>query len=213
MLFRSLKNTSELFEQISLDKINLTDLKSVLVRDEKPEDEAISAETVKTKILPEKEGASSDYLVIDEKLEGIDYKFAKCCNPIFGDSVFGFVTINNGVKIHRTSCPNAAQLNQKYGYRVVNVRWKETKTDKSFQTVIKVVGLDELGIVSRISELISKDLGVNIRSFSMESANGMFEGRLQVYVSDTKHLEMLLYRLTRIKGVQKAVRVGWDENR
>ena len=208
-----LKNTSELFEQISLDKINLTDLKSVLVRDEKPEDEAISAETVKTKILPEKEGASSDYLVIDEKLEGIDYKFAKCCNPIFGDSVFGFVTINNGVKIHRTSCPNAAQLNQKYGYRVVNVRWKETKTDNSFQTVIKVVGLDELGIVSRISELISKDLGVNIRSFSMESANGMFEGRLQVYVSDTKHLEMLLYRLTRIKGVQKAVRVGWDENR
>jgi GTP pyrophosphokinase len=140
----------------------------------------------------------------------IDYKLAKCCNPIFGDSIFGFVTINEGIKIHRTSCPNAAQLHQKYGYRVVNAKWKDTKAETSFQTTIKIVGFDELGIVNRISELISKDFKVNMRSFSMNSSNGMFEGRIQVFVSDTKHLETLLYRLGRIKGVQKAVRVGGE---
>lgn len=206
-----LKNSAELFELISLDKINLTELKGVLERDEDLEAEILSPETVKTKMQPERERLPSDYLIIDEKLEGIDYKLAKCCKPIFGDKVFGFVTINDGVKVHRTSCPNAAQLHEKYGYRVVNVRWKKSTVDTSFQTVVKVVGLDELGIASKISELISNDMGVNMRSFSMESSNGMFEGRLQLYVSDTKHLETLLYRLTQIKGVQKAVRVGWDE--
>ena len=93
---------------------------------------------------------------------------------------------------------------------MVNAKWKESKTETSFQTTIKIVGLDELGMVNKISELISKDLKVNMRSFSMNSTNGMFEGRIQVFVTDTKHLEMLLYRLNRIKGVQRAVRVNRD---
>ncbi|MDX9847314.1 MAG: RelA/SpoT family protein [Tenuifilaceae bacterium] len=204
-----LKTTADLFEYISLEKINISDLKGVLIQSEKPE-VATPALDVKPKVQDTKEPASSDYLVIDEKLVNVDYRLAKCCNPIFGDSIFGFVTIKEGIKIHRTNCPNAAQLHQKYGYRVVNAKWKETKAETSFQTTIKIVGFDELGIVNRISELISKDLKVNMRSFAMNSANGMFEGRIQVFVTDTKHLEMLLYRLARIKGVQRAVRVSGE---
>ena len=207
-----IKNSAELFELISLDKVNLTEMKSVAVKPETQESEQpqMPEEPIKPRVKDGKEALSADYLVIDEKLVDIDYKLAKCCNPIFGDSIFGFVTINEGIKIHRTSCPNAAQLHRKYGYRVVNAKWKETKADTSFQTSIKIVGFDELGIVNRISELISKDFKVNMRSFSMTSSNGMFEGRIQVFVSDTKHLETLLYRLTRIKGVQKALRVGGE---
>jgi GTP pyrophosphokinase len=207
-----IKNSAELFELISLDKVNLTELKSVVVKPETQEVEQsqMPEEQIKPRVKDGKEALSSDYLVIDETLVDIDYKLAKCCNPIFGDSIFGFVTINEGIKIHRTSCPNAAQLHQKYGYRVVNAKWKDTKAETSFQTTIKIVGFDELGIVNRISELISKDFKVNMRSFSMNSSNGMFEGRIQVFVSDTKHLETLLYRLGRIKGVQKAVRVGGE---
>ena len=205
-----LKNIAQLFELVSLEKINLTELKSVVVQPEKVGTPPEVVEVAKSKTVDSKEPTSSDFLVIDERLVNIDYKLAKCCNPIFGDSIFGFVTIKEGIKIHRTSCPNAAQLHQRWGYRVVNAKWKESKTETSFQTTIKIVGLDELGMVNKISELISKDLKVNMRSFSMNSTNGMFEGRIQVFVTDTKHLEMLLYRLNRIKGVQRAVRVNRD---
>ena len=205
-----LKNTSELFEVISTEKINISDLKSILLQPEKPIN--ISESKVDEKGVTEEESPnlSSDYLLIDEKLVNVDYKLAKCCKPIFGDNIFGFVTINEGIKIHRVNCPNAALLHQKYGYRVVKARWKESSTSSSFQTTIKIIGFDELGMVSKISELISKDLKVNMRSFTMNSSNGMFEGRIQVYVTDTKHLEMLLYRISKIKGIQKAVRVNSD---
>ncbi len=206
-----LKNSAILFERISTEKINLSDYKSILLHQEKVDvqtEEQI--EQPKTKVKEQAKPETSDYLIIDEKLVNIDYKLAKCCNPIFGDSVFGFVTIRDGIKIHRTSCPNAAQLHQKYGYRVVNAKWKQTKIENSFQTTIKVVGFDELGMVNKISELISKDLKVNIRSFSINSSNGIFEGKIQVFVSDTKHLDTLLYRLSRVKGIQKAVRMNRD---
>lgn len=204
-----LKTTADLFEYISLGKVNLSDLKSVLVLGDKPEEIAPAA-IVKSKPTDSKDSDTSDYMVIDEKLVNIDYKLSKCCNPIFGDNVFGFVTIKEGIKIHRTNCPNAAQLHRRYGYRVVNAKWKETKIESSFQTTIKIVGFDELGIVNRISELISKELKVNMRSFSFNSANGVFEGRMQVFVTDTKHLEMLLHRLSRVKGVQRVVRVSGE---
>ena len=207
-----LKNSAMLFERISAEKINLSDFKGLLLQQDKgevPPSDQVEQAKPKQKEKTES-SATSDYLIIDEKLVNIDYKLAKCCNPIFGDSVFGFVTIKDGIKIHRTSCPNAAQLHQKYGYRVVNAKWKESKVETSFQTTIKVVGFDELGMVNRISELISKDLKVNMRSFSISSSNGMFEGKIQLFVSDTKHLETLLYRLTKIKGVQKATRMNRD---
>ena len=137
----------------------------------------------------------------------IEYKLAKCCNPIFGDDIFGFVTVNEGIKIHRTSCPNAGQLNQRWPYRVVKARWKGSSKAGAFQTTIKVTGTDEIGILNRISEVISKDLRVNMRNLNVSSRDGLFEAQIQLYVEDTKHLEMLLYRLGRVQGVHKAIRL------
>ncbi len=204
-----LKDTAKLFELISEEKINLSDIKSLLTQPEKNVAQIEQPKNIEEpKHQEQPETQTSDFLVIDEKLVNIDYKLAKCCNPIFGDSIFGFVTINEGIKIHRTNCPNAPQLYRKYNYRIVKAKWKESKAETSFQTTIKITGYDELGIVNKISELISKDFKVNMRSFTINSNNGLFEGRIQVFVTDTKHLEMLLYKLTKIKGVQKAIRLS-----
>ncbi len=207
-----LKNSAKLFELIAAEEINLSQLKELLAKPEKPADlpaeQALKLDTNTITSDEQTEPVSTDYLIIDEKLVNVDYKLAKCCKPILGDNIFGFVTVNEGIKIHRTSCPNAASLHSRFGYRIVKAKWKQTATAAgSFQTTIKVTGYDELGMVNRISEVISKDLKVNIRSFSMGSANGMFEGTIQLYVFDTKHLEMLLYRLGKVKGIVKAVRL------
>ncbi len=204
-----LKDSAKLFELISEEKINLSDIKSLLTQPEKAVAQVEQPKNVEEpKQQNQTDTQTADFLVIDEKLVNIDYKLAKCCNPIFGDSIFGFVTINEGIKIHRTNCPNAAQLYRKYNYRIVKAKWKESNAETSFQTTIKVTGYDELGIVNKISELISKDFKVNMRAFTINSNNGLFEGRIQVFVTDTKHLEMLLYKLTKIKGVQKAIRLS-----
>ena len=205
-----LKSSSELYEMVASGKFDITQVKALLSQPEKVAADDKIPEPPKVS-QPAQEPISDDFLVIDERLVNIDFKLSKCCNPIFGDDVFGFVTINEGIKIHRTNCPNAAQLLAKYGYRVVNAKWKESATSSSFQTTIKITGIDELGLVNRISEVVSRDLKVNMRSVSFSSSNGVFEGKIQVLISDTKHLDMLLHRLLRIKGVQKAVRLNHEE--
>ncbi len=200
-----IKSQPEMFSLIANEKVDISSFKSLILHPEKKE--APPAEE-KTKIIDSKRiQTSDDFLVIDEKFVNIEYKLAKCCNPIFGDNIFGFVTISEGIKIHRTNCPNAPQLNARWGYRIVKAKWKESKATTSFQTTIKISGFDELGIVNRISEVISTDLKVNMRSIAINSKDGLFEGRIQVFVSDIKNLEMLLYKLNKIKGVQKAVRM------
>ena len=203
-----IKSQPDLFSLIAREKFDLAGMKSIILQPEKgiapQEEESIEeSKATKTKHLQ----VSNDFLVIDEKLVNIDYKLARCCNPIFGDSIFGFVTISEGIKIHRTNCPNAPQLNTRWGYRIVKAKWKDSKITGSFQTSIKITGIDELGIVNRISEVISNDLKVNMRSIAIKSTDGLFEGRIQVFVSDIKNLEMLLYKLNKIKGVQKAIRL------
>lgn len=203
-----LKNSAQLFEVISSEKVNLSDLKHIVVGDVEAVRLVDTPEEPRTKPKEQTEERSSDYLIIDEKLVNIDYKLAKCCKPILGDDIFGFVTIKEGIKIHRSNCPNASQLSQKYGYRIVKAKWKEARENTSFQTTIKVTGIDELGMVNKISEVISNDLKVNMRSFAISSHNGLFEGKIQLFVTDVKNLDMLLYKLNKIKGVQRAVRMG-----
>lgn len=200
-----IKSQPEIFSLIANEKVDISSFKSIILNPEKKDNPLVDdkAKAIESKRLQ----ASDDFLVIDEKFVNIDYKLAKCCNPIFGDNIFGFVTISEGIKIHRTNCPNAAQLNSRWGYRIVKAKWKESKTAGSFQTTIKINGFDELGIVNKISEVISTDLKVNMRSISVNTKDGLFEGRIQVFVSDIKNLEMLLYKLNKIKGVQKAVRM------
>ncbi len=200
-----LKKPTDIFILIAEGKVDLSAIKTLLTADE--EKPALKEPQSKAETEQAETKESADYLVIDEKLVNVDYRLAKCCNPIFGDDIFGFVTVNEGIKIHRSSCPNAGQLNQRWPYRVVKARWKGSSKAGAFQTTIRITGVDEIGILNRISEVISKDLRVNMRNLNVSSRDGLFEAQIQLYVEDTKHLEMLLYRLNRVQGVNKAVRM------
>jgi GTP diphosphokinase / guanosine-3',5'-bis(diphosphate) 3'-diphosphatase len=200
------KTAVDLYYQVASEKIDLADIKEVLTHEEaKVETAPIPApQEIKTSVMQEK---ASDFLVIDEKLGNLDYKLSKCCNPIFGDPIFGFVTINEGIKIHRTNCPNAAQLLNKYGYRIVKASWSKSDDQTFFEASIKVTGIDELGVVSRLTDVISRDLKVNMRSISIESQNGYYEGLMKILVKDIRHLDILIGRLQKLKGVVSATRL------
>ena len=145
-------------------------------------------------------GKVPDQLLIGDDLAKLDYRLAKCCNPIGGDDVFGFVTVNEGIKIHRTNCPNAEELLSNHGYRVLKAKWVSSE-EKSFLATLKVIGTDRIGIISDLSNLISSELRVNMRSMSINTDNGIFEGKIDLFVDDTSHLEYLLKKLEEIEGV------------
>ncbi len=145
--------------------------------------------------------------MIDEKLANVDFKLSQCCNPIHGDAIFGFVTIGAGISIHRKNCPNAQQLLSRYGYRVVKARWTNEEKNAFFPVTLRITGVDDLGIVSNISAVISKDLQVNMRSISINSNDGMFEGSITLFVKDTQHLEALTRKLKKVKGVMNIKRL------
>jgi len=141
-----------------------------------------------------------DLLLIGEDMNVVDYKFAKCCNPIPGDDVFGFVTINDGIKIHRTTCPNAAELLSNYGYRVVKAKWTSSQ-DNSFLASLRIIGTDRLGLINNVTQVISNELKVNMRSITINTEGGIFEGAIELYVNDTKHLDQLIGNLEGVNGV------------
>lgn len=151
-------------------------------------------------------GKSEEMLVIGEEMDHFDYKLAPCCNPIPGDEVFGFITINEGIKIHKTNCPNAIQLMSNYAYRIVKARW--TGQQKiAFLAGIKVHGIDEVGLVNNITRLISGELNVNMRSIRFDSEDGVFDGTIMVFVHDTKHLTQLINKLKSVEGVINVSRI------
>lgn len=194
----------DLYYEISIEKIDLLEIKELLTRDENKPEPAKNTpieEQVVDKILSKQLDGFSDYLVIDDKLAGVDYRLGKCCSPIFGDKIFGFVTISQGITIHRTNCPNAQQLITKFGYRVVKARWNRSDKNHDFLASIRVTGIDDIGIVSNISEVISKDFKVKMRSFQMDSGDGMFEGTINLYIKDTDHLLVVIRKLEKVKGV------------
>ncbi len=206
--FYKLKTSQDLYSLVAGEKINLPELKEVLSEAENIEDAKPGTPVEKPEIktsIPKYD----DYLVIENKVKNLDYKFAKCCNPIFGDEIFGFVTISDGIKIHRVNCPNAPQLLSKYGYRVIDTKWTPAQGTKSFETTIKVSGINDIGMVSRLSDVISREMRVNIRNISVNSDEGLFEGTIKVFVMDTAHLDVLLHKIMRVKGVLKASR--YDE--
>ncbi|MAY82842.1 MAG: RelA/SpoT family protein [Flavobacteriales bacterium] len=149
---------------------------------------------------------AEEMLVIGEEMDHFEYKLAPCCNPIPGDEVFGFITINEGIKIHKTNCPNAIQLMSHYAYRIVKARW--TSQQKiAFLAGIKVTGIDDVGLVNNITRLISGELNVNMRSISFDSEDGVFDGTIMVYVHDTKHLTRLIDKLKSVDGVINVSRI------
>ena len=147
-----------------------------------------------------------DVLVIDSNLKGVDYQLAKCCQPIYGDDIFGFVTVSGGINIHRSDCPNAAELRKRFGYRIVKARWSGKGTAK-YSITLRVVGNDDIGIVNNLTSIISKDEKLVLRSISIDSNDGIFRGNLVVMLEDTSRLETLIKRLRTVKGVKPVERI------
>jgi len=205
LTYYNLKTSQDLYYLITTGKIELLDIKEALRKGD-------AGESVVSPVLaPEKESKDlmetqySDFLVIEDRVEDLDYKLAKCCNPVFGDSVFGFVTISEGIKIHRTSCPNAHYMMTRYPYRMIAARWTKTKSSTSFIANVKITGLEDIGIVNKIADILA-GYNVNIRSFSYNINEGMFEGILIIMVPNNDVLYGIIRKIHSIKGVTKAVR-------
>jgi guanosine-3',5'-bis(diphosphate) 3'-pyrophosphohydrolase len=201
--FLKMKDALQLYQAISENKVDLQEVRDFL-KTKNP------AEILKEKVAPEKgienfvksTVTQEDCLVIDEKLTRVDYKLAKCCNPIFGDEVYGFITVNEGTKIHRLNCPNAKQMIARYPYRVVKVRWTDQHGDDSHYTVnTTITGIDDIGILNEISKVISSDLRVNMRAMNITTNDGFFSGRITLVVADKNHLENVMNKVRQVKGV------------
>jgi len=205
-----LKNAIDFYALIANEKINLNEVKSIITSPEKEETggpDKIENFPIE-KIVSGYTGTSEEVLEIDEKLlNNVDYKLAKCCSPIFGDEIFAFVTINDGIKIHRVTCPNAPDMLNRYSYRVLKARWVGEDSSTNFQTAIKISGSNEIGILSKISDVIAKDLHVRMRSINIDTQENQFVGIIKLFVRDVKYLDMLIHKLLKIKGVYSATRV------
>ena len=151
------------------------------------------------------QGAGSDVLVIDQNLKGIDFQMARCCQPVYGDDVFGFVTSGGGIKIHRENCPNAPQLRQRFGYRIVKAKWAG-KRGTQYPITLRVIGNDDIGIVNNITNIISKEEKVLLRSISIDSHDGLFSGTLTVMLDDISRLQQIIKKLRTVKGVKNISR-------
>lgn len=147
-----------------------------------------------------------DLLLLGEDLDVLDYRFAKCCNPIPGDDVFGFVTVSEGIKIHRTTCPNAAELLSNYGYRILKAKWTSSQ-DKSFEVGVRLIGTDRIGLINDVSNVISGELKVNMRSMTINTEGGIFEGEIKLFINDTSHLDTLITKLEAVLGVMNVSRI------
>ncbi|MCG8578708.1 MAG: RelA/SpoT family protein [Bacteroidales bacterium] len=208
--FFAYKTVQDFMRAIAIDKIDFARIKDYIVRSEKKDEEAVEAEKERSAenfVAGTDELPDDDVLMIDKSLTNVEYKLAKCCNPIFGDEIFGFVASMGGIKIHRKNCPNATDMHTKFGYRIVKAQWT-TGADTSYQATLKVTGLDDIGIVTNISQVISREMKVKIRSISIDSNEGTFEGNVTVFVDNTNSLSTLIKKIKNIKGVYSVSRIG-----
>jgi GTP pyrophosphokinase len=200
-----LKTAQDLYFMIESGKIELLEIKEVLLKDEsvaQPEPAALLAEK-ENREIPDSQ--YSDFLIIEDRVEGLDYKLAKCCNPVFGDSIFGFVAISEGIKIHRRGCPNAHNMMSRYPYRVVSAKWTKSKTAPSFVASVKITGIEDMGMVNRIADILAVN-NVTIRSFNYKMDDGMFEGMLHIMVPNNDILHGVMRKINSIKGILKVTR-------
>ena len=205
--FFKLPSMQELFIAVANGKIEVKDLKEYLASEKEIENRGTEKnEHAQIEALLNKvKGPESDTLLIGEDLQKIDYTLAACCNPIPGDDVFGFVTVNEGIKIHRTNCPNAAQLMANYGYRVIKARWNRQQ-ELTFLTGLHIMGIDDVGLINNITKVISNDFKVNMRSITVDTDNGIFDGSIRIFVNDKDHLDKLIENLLQVKGVTEVTR-------
>lgn len=210
---------TEVYALIATNKLDFLSIKEVLTRhlsgeaEEERRAAAAEQERLKQAAFAEREAErqenrSTDALVIDDDISKIQYKLAKCCNPIKGDEVFGFITISSGITIHRTDCPNAKRMHENYPYRIIEARWRQ-HSEGAFRVAIRIVAVDTTGMANQITEIISRDLKLNIRSMAFEQAKGgIVQGTVAVEVPSAAAADALIHNILRIKGVQRAYRVN-----
>lgn len=208
-----LPNITELYYQIATEKIDKTKLHIAEILEQVKKQRIEHAQEVKSQKEQQAMAKASgnyakDAVILGEEIE-LPYTFAKCCNPIPGDDIFGFITVGEGVKIHRTNCPNAIGLMSNYGYRLIKAKWaNQINIDRAFTTTIKVQGIDSVGIVSSIADIISKQLEINMHAIQISSREGMFEGLIELEVYDTMHLEELM---NKIKASSPLIKVSRED--
>ncbi|MDO6440111.1 bifunctional (p)ppGpp synthetase/guanosine-3',5'-bis(diphosphate) 3'-pyrophosphohydrolase [Cyclobacterium sp. 1_MG-2023] len=208
--FFETKTTTEFYYKVGKGIIDATAIKSF--KDFKQQKKSkkgpklnFTDEKSFTKEIKNLKGPEHDQLLIGEDMDVVDYVLAKCCNPIPGDAVFGFVTVNEGIKIHRTACPNALELMSNHGNRVIKARWT-SQQQIAFLAGLKIIGTDRVGLISDLTKVISNELKVNMRSITVDSDRGIFEGSIKLYVDSTNHLEKLIDNLSKVSGVLKVSR-------
>ncbi|MEJ7778396.1 MAG: bifunctional (p)ppGpp synthetase/guanosine-3',5'-bis(diphosphate) 3'-pyrophosphohydrolase [Daejeonella sp.] len=201
-----LPSTLDLFVNVANGLIDVKQLKEFIISEKTVENKPEKPEPYASEQFIKKvKGSDSDTLLIGEDLQKIDYKLSACCNPIPGDDVFGFVTIGDGIKIHRTNCPNAAKLMSNYGYRIVKARWN-SQQELAFLTGLRIIGIDDVGLINNITNVISGDFKVNMRSITVDTNEGMFDGSIMVYVNNTEHLDDMISKLKVVNGVTSVTR-------
>ena len=193
----------DLYQAIAEEKLDMAEIKEFITRP-KEEERTVATPREEVQVIPSRP-ISEDVLLIDRNVDNVVYKFARCCNPVFGDDILGFVSIGEGIKIHRTQCKNALDLQRRYPYRIVQAAWTNAGAT-SYQTVLSIVGREDAGMVTKITEVIAKDPKITLRGLSINSSEGLFDGQITVLVSDTEHLSQLISRLKRIQGVMRVYR-------
>lgn len=206
------KTVSDLYQAIAQERIDIHELRTQYLdlenRENNPTIETRTAESFTKEIqqIPDNT-AKEDVLVIDNDLKNVDYKLAKCCNPIYGDDIFGFVSVTGGIKIHRNNCPNAPQMISKFGYRIIKARWSGKAEGSLYPITLRVIGHDDIGIVTNITSVISKEKDVLLRSISIDTNAGLFQGTITVMVDDNKKLDFVIKKIKTIKGVKNVSRM------
>lgn len=204
------KSVTDFFVDIANGKLDVNWVIERYLEAENKEAEVTAVASAESFVpqTPQKITSQSDELVLDQNLTGVDYKLAKCCNPIFGDEIFGFVS-SQGIKIHRTNCPNAQNMFSRFGYRVLKARWSGKKSvNGKYTAVLRVIGNDQISIVSNLMSIIAKEEGVQMRSITVDSNDGLFQGNISVMLADTSMLEQLIKKLKGVKGVKSITRLN-----
>lgn len=208
---KGFKTVSDFYQEIALEHIDILHVRDAYIELDKRESTAEqldirSADTYKKEYSQQESSSKEDVLVIGEDLKNVEFKLSKCCNPIYGDEVFGFVSVSGGIKIHRNDCPNAPQMISRFGYRIVKARWSGKSIGSKYPITLRIVGHDDIGIVANITSLISKENNVSLRSVSVDSNAGLFQGNLTIMVEDNKNLESIIKKIKLIKGVKSVSR-------
>ena len=204
------KATTDFYNDIITEKIDISDVIDNYISLEAKEEEPNVNRSAQGYVMhsPVETDSSTDFVIIGEGIKGINYKLSRCCNPILGDDIIGFIASDGAIKIHKANCPNALHLAEKYPYRIIKAVWSGKTGGNQFSAPVEIIGNDDIGIVNNITSLISKEKNVVLRSISIDSHDGLFQGRLVIGINDIQELNNLLKKITNIKGVKHVQRIN-----